>query len=89
MSSQETTPLRDTTPQDISGETLDTRGLHCPMPALLARRRLRALAPGAALMVLADDPMAAIDIPHMCRSEGFEVLRIEKGDPARLWLRRP
>ena len=30
--------------------------------------------PGATLAILTDDPMAPIDVPHMCRQEGYEVL---------------
>ena len=47
---------------------LDLRGLKCPLPALYTQKRLDGLAPGAALTVLADDPMAAIDIPHLCNA---------------------
>jgi tRNA 2-thiouridine synthesizing protein A len=55
-------------------EELDLRGLKCPLPALFARRALLKTAPGAVLDVIADDPMAALDIPHMCAQESFEVL---------------
>ena len=51
-------------------ETLDLRGLKCPLPALLAKKALAHLAPGTALTVLADDPMSVVDIPHMCHGEG-------------------
>lgn len=51
-------------------EALDLRGLKCPLPALLAKKALDKCAPGTALTVLADDPMAAVDIPHMCHREG-------------------
>ncbi|MDB5740094.1 MAG: hypothetical protein JWP16_1134 [Alphaproteobacteria bacterium] len=51
-------------------ETLDLRGLKCPLPALLAKKALAKLPPGTALTVLADDPMAVVDIPHMCHCEG-------------------
>jgi len=72
------------------GDALDLRGLKCPLPALIARRRLAALAPGATLTVIADDPMAAIDVPHMCRNEGFEVVDVTRdGDVARFTLRKP
>ena len=54
-------------------EMLDLRGLKCPLPAMLARKALARLSPGAALMVLADDPLAAVDIPHMCHGEGHAV----------------
>jgi tRNA 2-thiouridine synthesizing protein A len=51
-------------------EALDLRGLKCPLPAMLAKKALAKLAPGARLTVLADDPMAVVDIPHMCHGEG-------------------
>jgi tRNA 2-thiouridine synthesizing protein A len=54
-------------------ETLDLRGLKCPLPALLAKKALAHLAPGTTLTVLADDPMSVVDIPHMCHDEGHAV----------------
>jgi tRNA 2-thiouridine synthesizing protein A len=42
------------------------------------------------VLVIADDPMAAIDVPHMCRQEGYEVVSLDRdGDLARMMLRRP
>ena len=61
-------------------ETLDLRGLKCPLPAMLARKALARLSPGAALMVLADDPLAAVDIPHMCHGEGHAVESVTSCD---------
>ena len=52
---------------------LDLRGLRCPLPALRTAKRLKSMAPGARLTVLADDPLAAIDIPHLCREGGHEL----------------
>jgi len=54
-------------------ETLDLRGLKCPLPALLAKKGLARLPPGTIVMVLADDPLAVVDIPHMCHGEGHAV----------------
>ena len=54
-------------------ETLDLRGLKCPMPALLTKKALARLAAGSVLHVLADDPMSVVDIPHMCHGEGHAV----------------
>jgi tRNA 2-thiouridine synthesizing protein A len=51
-------------------ETLDLRGLKCPLPAMLARKAMAKLPPGTSLIVLADDPLATVDIPHMCHGEG-------------------
>ncbi|HWU26757.1 MAG TPA: sulfurtransferase TusA family protein [Rhizomicrobium sp.] len=71
-------------------EELDLRGLKCPLPALLARRALARARPGTTIMVLVDDPMAPIDVPHMCRSEGYEFLESEREkNHTRLKLRRP
>jgi tRNA 2-thiouridine synthesizing protein A len=71
-------------------ETLDLTGLKCPMPALFARRYLVRAPSGAMVKVLTDDPMATIDVPHMCRTEGFDVLEIHReGDLAQLTLRKP
>jgi len=70
-------------------ETVDLRGLKCPLPALIARRHLDRVRPGSGIVVLTDDPMAPIDIPHMCANEGFEVLAVERnGSEARMTLRR-
>ncbi len=71
-------------------ETLDLRGLKCPLPALFAKRALLRAKPGASIAVIADDPMAAIDVPHMCRDEGFDVVaQSREGDVTRLVLKRP
>ncbi|MGD0191862.1 MAG: sulfurtransferase TusA family protein [Rhizomicrobium sp.] len=69
---------------------LDLRGLKCPLPALFAKRALVRAGAGAIIEVIADDPMAPIDVPHMCRQEGFEVIETvtEKG-VTRLTLKRP
>ena len=55
-------------------EELDLRGLKCPLPALMARKKLAALAPGATLRVLASDPLSVVDIPHMCGEEGHALI---------------
>jgi tRNA 2-thiouridine synthesizing protein A len=63
-------------------ETLDLRGLKCPLPALLAKKALARLAPGTVLTVLASDPMAVVDIPHMCHGEGHAVDSVTARDGA-------
>jgi len=70
-------------------ESLDLRGLKCPLPALLARRALLRSAYGSVIEIVCDDPLAGVDIPHMCRQESFEVVRQARdSDVVRLWLRR-
>lgn len=49
---------------------IDARGLLCPLPVLRLRKRLEPLAPGARVTLRADDPAAAIDVPHFCAEQG-------------------
>ncbi len=53
---------------------VDARGHRCPVPTLRLRRALERAAPGAVVRLLADDPMARIDVPHFARTEGFRIL---------------
>ena len=57
-------------------EVLDLRGLKCPLPAMLARNALAPMPSGTIVTVLADDPLAVVDIPHMCHGEGHAVERV-------------
>ncbi len=69
---------------------LDLRGLKCPLPALFSRRALARAAPGTTIEVWVDDPMAVVDVPHMCRGEGYDILDVIRETAfARLILRRP
>lgn len=43
---------------------IDARGHRCPAPTLKLGRALRLAAPGDVIVLLADDPMARIDVPH-------------------------
>ena len=61
-------------------ETLDLRGLKCPLPALLAKKALARLPAGSVLTVVADDPMSVVDIPHMCHGEGHAVEGVTSRD---------
>jgi tRNA 2-thiouridine synthesizing protein A len=51
-------------------ERLDLRGLKCPLPALRVKKALARSASGRRLSVLADDPLAPLDLAHLCRAEG-------------------
>ena len=74
----------------MAQEVLDLRGLKCPLPALMTRKKLTAAPGGTELRVLTDDPMAPIDVPHMCRQENFDVVTVERdGDRACMVLRKP
>jgi len=80
-------PVEGNTP---AAEELDLRGLKCPLPALFARRALARLPKGGKLVVVTDDPLAPVDIPHMCWREGYEVMGTELGTGATvLILKKP
>ncbi|MFT0859064.1 sulfurtransferase TusA family protein [Ancylobacter sp. G4_0304] len=67
-------------PPTDEAQTLDLRGLKCPLPALLTRRALERAAPGLRLTVECTDPMAVIDIPHMVRETGNTLVGQERLD---------
>jgi tRNA 2-thiouridine synthesizing protein A len=45
---------------------IDTRGLSCPLPVLKVRKVMRTVPPGAAVEVLATDPLAEQDMRAYC-----------------------
>lgn len=53
-------------------QTIDARGLKCPLPVLKMEKRLGSLPVGASLIVLATDPMARVDIPLFCKQNGHD-----------------
>jgi len=61
-------------------ETLDARGLLCPLPVIRTQDRMRELAAGSLLEVLATDPGVLEDIPAWCRVHGHEVLETKEND---------
>lgn len=70
-------------------EELDLRGLKCPLPAMMARKHLAAMPVGESIWVLASDPLAVVDIPHMCHREGHDLIESEAApDHHRFLIRR-
>ena len=67
-------------------ETLDTRGMLCPLPVLKAAKRLRALAPGEVLALEADDPAAIVDVPHFCAEQGHVLVDQSEKDGVQRYL---
>lgn len=52
---------------------VDARGLLCPLPLALARRRMDELRAGDELVVLASDPEAAIDLAAWATEDGHAI----------------
>lgn len=59
---------------------LDLRGLKCPLPALKTRKALTRLLSGQRLLVETTDPLAVIDIPHVCQETGDRLLGQTQAD---------
>ena len=55
-------------------ETLDAKGLNCPLPILHARKKLNAMASGDVLEILATDPGSVADFEAFCRQTGNELV---------------
>ena len=51
-------------------ETLDARGLNCPLPILRTRKALNGLDRGAILEVIATDPGSIKDMESFCQQTG-------------------
>lgn len=61
-------------------QTVDARGLLCPLPVLRARKRLLAMREGEVLRIEATDPAAVIDMPHFALGAGHRLLAQEPGE---------
>ena len=68
---------------------LDATGLICPEPLMLARNRVRAMAPGQVIHVIATDPAADRDFRDFCRFLGHELVETRKeGERLEFWIRK-
>jgi len=65
----------------MATETLDTKGLNCPLPVMKAKKSMNGLAAGDTLEILATDPGAAKDFEAFCRTTGNELVesKVEDG----------
>jgi tRNA 2-thiouridine synthesizing protein A len=59
---------------------VDARGHRCPVPTLRLRRALEAAPAGSEVRLIADDPLARIDVPHFAAGIGATVVSITDED---------
>lgn len=57
---------------------VDTLGLLCPLPLLLAAREIQSLEPGQVLEILSDDEGIYGDVPAWCERAGHRLLGFEE-----------
>ena len=61
-------------------QSLDLRGLKCPLPVLKARRAIKDMTAGQVLEIFADDPAATLDFAHFCETTGHALVTSEADD---------
>ena len=53
---------------------VDARGHRCPVPTLRLQKALEAAGAGRRVRLLADDPMARIDVPHFLAGKAYRLV---------------
>ncbi len=66
-------------------ETIDARGLLCPLPVLKLRKRLKPVPTGTQIELWADDPAAVIDVPHYCTESGNRLVSVKDTDTHQIY----
>ncbi len=64
----------------MATQTLDTKGLNCPMPILKAKKAINALGTVETLEVMATDPGAVADFEAFSRATGNALLESVEED---------
>jgi len=80
--------LHENIPEHID-VTLDTRGLHCPLPILKTKAELSKMQPGEILHVTTTDPLAPLDFKsYAVRASHTLIYMSEEEDHAEFYLKR-
>lgn len=58
----------------MADQTVDARGLNCPLPILRAKKALNALTRGQTLQVMATDPGSVLDFQAFAKQTGHRLL---------------
>lgn len=53
---------------------LDTSGLYCPEPIMMMHNKVRDMASGQVLKVIATDPATTRDVPKFCQFLGHKLI---------------
>jgi len=68
---------------------LDATGLVCPEPLMIVRNKVREMASGEVLHVVATDPSTGRDFHNFCRFMGHTLLAEERlADRFEYWIRK-
>ena len=68
---------------------LDTCGLFCPEPVMMLHNKIRDMAPGEVVRVLATDPSTKRDIPKFCNFLEHKLLQHQETEATFFyWIRK-
>ncbi len=72
-----------------SQQTLDARGLNCPLPILRTKKTLNAMATGDTLKIVATDPGSLKDMVAFCSQTGNTLLSsAQNGSDYEFYIRK-
>jgi tRNA 2-thiouridine synthesizing protein A len=70
-------------------DSLDTRGLMCPMPIVKMAKKMRGMAAGSVLELISDDIGSKEDVPDWCERTGNELIgQKEEGGTFYFYVRK-
>ena len=56
---------------------INTSGLRCPLPLLKVQKNIKSLRKGSEALIIADDPMAEIDLKHFCLNNNYILTEVK------------
>jgi tRNA 2-thiouridine synthesizing protein A len=75
--------------EDINVDiTMDLKGLKCPLPIVRVSQQIKKMNTGQVLVAETTDPGAHADFPAYAKSSGNEILKIEKGDVSKFYIKK-
>lgn len=69
-------------------KTMDLRGVKCPMPIIKVSKEIKNMQIGQVLVAETTDPGAHADFPAWARTSGNEILKVEKGDVSKFYIKK-
>jgi TusA-related sulfurtransferase len=71
-------------------QTLDCIGLYCPVPIVKTAQKMKEMAPGEVLEVIADDIGIKSDMPAWAKKTGNEYLGLEENEgEIKVYVKKP
>ena len=58
----------------MADQTLDAKGLNCPLPILKAKKALKGMSSGQILEIVATDPGSVADFAAFCNQTGNQLV---------------